>query len=398
MTSRTETADVVIVGGRAAGAATALLLARRGHDVLVVDADEFPSDTVSTHQLARGGVVQLARWGLLDDVVAGGAPALRAVTFFSLGKVRRHEVADKAGVDFLVAPRRIVVDALLLEAAAAAGARVRTRVRVDGVIRESGRVVGVTATDASGRTLAIRARFVVGADGIGSVVARSAGARTVERRGANGAAEYAYYAGVPWDGIELHVDDGGYVGVFPTHGGEACVWVTRPADASRRARHRTGSPERALESGVHAHAPILADRLRDAARTSPAAGMARCPNFLRTPAGPGWALVGDAGYHRDPLTGHGMTDAYVHAELLADALDGILSGVVAEREALHSYGRQRDRVLRDVFEITCAMAAYPPPNEFVALQKQLGAALDREADLLTAREPLATRTCVPSPA
>src|SRR4051794_8463466 len=164
--------DVAVVGARAAGAATALLLARMGHDVLLLDAAFFPSDTISTHQLARPGVVQLDRWGLLPDVLAGGAPAIRDVTFSSGGETVQRTVKDSAGVDLLVAPRRHIMDTLLVEAAVDAGAVLASGVRVTDVRHDSsGRVVGVHAVDRAGDLLAVSARFVVGADGLTSRVA-----------------------------------------------------------------------------------------------------------------------------------------------------------------------------------------------------------------------------------
>jgi flavin-dependent dehydrogenase len=135
--------DVVVVGGRVAGSATAMLLARLGHDVVVLDQASFPSDTVSTHSIARSGVVQLRRWGLLDEVLDSGAPAIRQVTFNAGGESTSRTIKEKAGVDFLVAPRRYVLDTILATAAEHAGADVSPGVTVTGVERDGrGRVVG----------------------------------------------------------------------------------------------------------------------------------------------------------------------------------------------------------------------------------------------------------------
>src|SRR5215467_5239799 len=117
--------DVVVVGGRVAGSATAMLLARLGHDVVVLDQASFPSDTISTHSIARSGVVQLHRWGLLEAVLDSGAPAIRQVTFTVEGQSTTRAIKDKAGVDLLVAPRRYILDTLVAETAAAAGADLR---------------------------------------------------------------------------------------------------------------------------------------------------------------------------------------------------------------------------------------------------------------------------------
>ena len=185
--------DVVIVGARVAGAATAMLLARLGHDVVVVDQASFPSDTLSTHSIARSGVVQLHRWGLLDEVLDSGAPAIRQVTFNAAGESLCRTIKHKAGVDLVVAPRRYVLDTILASAAERAGAELRSGVTVTGVRRDgSGRVVGVDGRDRGGAPVELDARWVIGADGLRSRVARVVGAAMIEVRPAGGAAQYAY--------------------------------------------------------------------------------------------------------------------------------------------------------------------------------------------------------------
>ena len=378
--------DVVVVGARAAGAATALLLARLGHDVVLVDRAVFPADTVSTHQIARTGVVQLHRWGLLEAVLHSGAPAIRQVTFTVEGQSTIRAIKDKAGVDLLLAPRRYILDTLVAQAAAAAGADVRLGATVTGVrLDGAGRATGVYGRDRAGAPLEIAARFVVGADGLGSRVARWVGAEVIEDRGDAGAVQYAYFSGLPWHGIELIVADRALAGVFPTHGGQACIWVASPSVDARAARRRAASRAEAFTAQLQLAAPDLAARLRAGRRTSSVTGMLRSPNQLRTAHGPGWALVGDAGYHRDPVTGHGLSDAYRDAELLAVALDQAVRGHTDEATALAGYQRQRDHALREIFELTCALAAYPPVPVFVDLQKQLSRAIDTEAAGVAAR-------------
>jgi flavin-dependent dehydrogenase len=178
--------------------------------------------------------------------------------------------------------------------------------------------------------------------------------------------------------------------VFPTHHGQACIWICSPTADAHEARRKTASREDAFTAYLHRSAPELAARLRTARRMSPVAGMLRTPNFLRRAHGPGWALVGDAGYHRDAVTGHGMSDAYRDAELLATALDQALCGDDPDT-ALAGYQRQRDRALRRVFDLTVALAGYPPVPEFVLLQKKLARALDAEASELAARPPLSRK-------
>jgi flavin-dependent dehydrogenase len=380
--------EVVVVGARVAGSATAMLLARLGHDVVVVDRAWLPSDTTSTHSIARSGVVQLRRWGLLDQVLGSGAPLIRQVTFHAGGASVTRTVKDKAGVDLVVAPRRYLLDTILAAAAARAGAQVRLGVTVTGVRRDAGgRVVGIDGHDRAGGPVQLGARWVIGADGLGSRVARCVGAPITQACPAGGATQYTYYAGIPWDGVEFFVAPRSLAGVFPTHHGQACIWVCTPAADARAVRRATGSREAAFQQLLERSAPQLAQRLRQAHRTARVQGMLRQPNQLRQGVGPGWALVGDAGYHRDAVTAYGISDAFHHAELLAVALDQALHADTDTEQAaaLGRYQQQRDQALREVFQLTCQLAAYPPVPRFVQLQKQLGAAIDTQAAALAAR-------------
>ena len=214
--------------------------------------------------------MQLARWGLLDEVVASGAPPIRSLSFHHPGGSIVREIKEPAGVDHLLAPRRHVLDAILLAAADDAGAT-----RADG--REpsrapwptrSGRVTGVTLRDREGANRAVHARFVIGADGVRSRIARSVGARTIEDRGPTGTTTYAYVAGLDADGFEFHLGDRTFAGVFPTHDGEANVWVCTPADAAVLG---TGDRGDAFVDLLAATSPKLAARVRDARITSPLA-------------------------------------------------------------------------------------------------------------------------------
>ena len=385
-TSNRSRHDVVIVGARVAGAATAMLLARLGHDVVVVDQASFPSDTVSTHSIVRSGVVQLRRWGLLDPVLDSGAPAIRQVTFHAGGESVSRTIKHKAGVGLVVAPRRYILDTIIAAAAQRAGAGVRLGVTVTGVQRDRrGRVIGICGHDRAGAPVELGGRYVIGADGLRSRIARSVGAEIIDRRPAGGAAQYAYYADSPWPGMELFVAEQAFAGVFPTHGGQACIWVCTPSADAKAARRRAGSREEAFGELLRRSAPQLAERLRHAHRTSPVRGMLRQPNQVRQAAGPGWALVGDAGYYRDAVTAHGISDAFRDAEFLAVALDQALGADTGESAALARYQQQRDQALREIFEITCRLAAYPAVPAFIELQKQLSAAIDEQAAALAAR-------------
>jgi len=377
-------ADVIVVGARCAGAATALLLARAGHDVLLLDRATFPSDTLSTHVIARSGMVQLHRWGLLDAVVASGAPPIRQVEFTTAAGFMSRAIKDRYGVDFLLAPRRFELDQILLEAARAAGVTVHTGVSVDDVLRDDrGRVVGVQA-HSDGRRHELHARYVVGADGLGSRIARAVEAPLTIVRPGSGAAHYAYYTG-DWAAIEHFLADDVFAGVFPTHAGEACIWACTAEHLACTYRKQSGRTGNALTGILADAAPSLAARLDESARRSPVRGMLRMPNHFRQASGSGWALVGDAGYHRDAVTGHGISDAFRDAELLADALDAALRDPDCETGSFTAYAIERDRMARDVFEITSELATYPPQGRFLELQKQLAVAIDAMASELGAR-------------
>ena len=375
--------DVVVIGSRCAGAATAMLLARAGHDVAVVDRSRFPSDVLSTHGLVRGGVVQLARWGLLEDVLATGAPAVREVTFRRDDIEITRRIKERAGVDLLVAPRRHILDALLVDAARAAGAEVRTGVTATGLRRDgSDRVVGLEARGADGQPIELTARYVVGADGLRSRTAGWVGARTLESFTPDTATFYMYVADPAWPAYEFHVARDAFAGVFPTHGGEGCVWLCRPTAAFGALRAAGSDRAAALVAELDAVSPALAARVRSGRITSVVRGATRLPNYVRQPVGPGWALVGDAGYHRDPITGHGITDAFRDAELLATAIDRSLRDQADEHASMADYQTRRDAALRETFDLTTALTSFPPPDRFVELQIQLAEALEREAELL----------------
>jgi flavin-dependent dehydrogenase len=381
-----EQYDVVVVGARCAGAATARLLAARGLRVALLDRTDPGRDPLSTHGIVRGGVVQLSRWGLLDRVLAAGAPPVREVTFGAPDGERTVPVKERAGVDLVVAPRRRVLDVLLVEAAAEAGVTVRTDVRVTGLLRDDARrVCGVAARTRAGHDFAVRARHVVGADGIRSTVADLVDARVRRSFDADVAIYYAYVAGAAWRGFEFHVADRSFAGVFPTHDDAGCVWVARPThllDGVRRAgSHRCD----ALLDALDRLASPLAARARAGRMVSGVRGTAGLPNYVREAHGPGWSLVGDAGYHRDPITGHGITDAFRDAELLADHLVAALAGQEPEECALAAYELDRNRALDETYRLTRALAAFPAPTRFVELQLQLAEVLDREATELASR-------------
>ncbi len=322
--------DAIIVGARCAGAGTALQLARRGLRVLAVDRSAYGSDTVSTHALMRGAVMQLARWGVLESIVAAGTPASRRTTFHYGETSRPIAVEPDEWVDALYAPRRQVLDAVLVDAARAAGAEVHHRCRVTGLERDRrDQVCGVTLADESGAPHTVRAPLVIGADGVRSGVARMVGAPTV-RSGAHGTTGlYSYFEGLGVEGTHWYNAPGALAGAIPTNGGLTLVFVLLPPERfiGRRAPRQAD-----FDQALRVHFPALAAGVRSGRQVTGLRVSPATTGFLRRAHGPGWALVGDAGYFKDPCTAHGITDALRDAELLAEA-------IVAGRPSRYEEGR-----------------------------------------------------------
>jgi flavin-dependent dehydrogenase len=349
----THDTDVVVVGARAAGAATAMLLARAGLDVVVVDRARAGSDTLSTHALMRGAVIQLHRWGLLDRIRAAGTPAIRRTTFHLAAGTTVVDIRPGHGIDALYAPRRTVLDPLLASAAATSGATVRFGFTVRELLRDAdGRVSGVVGTDRLGRTTHIRARFVVGADGANSLVARLVDAPidTVGRGASN--YQYRYWSGVETDGYDWVFRQGVSAGVVPTNGGLTCVFV-----GSHDERITARAPD-AYASLLTQASPDVADRVLSGRPQGRMRRFVGRPGLVRRPWGPGWVLVGDAGYWKDPISAHGITDALRDAELAANSIVGAIgTSETSEAQWMETYRVLRDRLSDDLFAVTDRVAS-----------------------------------------
>jgi 2-polyprenyl-6-methoxyphenol hydroxylase-like FAD-dependent oxidoreductase len=387
-TSSSSHYDVVVVGARPAGAATAMLLARAGLRVLMVDRSAYGADTVSTHALLRGGVLQLARWGLLDRVAgAGTPPVLRTVFHYGEDRIE-VPIKPGPGFDALYAPRRTVLDPILVDAARAAGAEVRFGVTVTGLGRDdNGRVTGIIGRDDAGTPFTAGARITVGADGMGSTVARRTAA-PVDQTGTSAAAFiYGYWDGLAVDGYELHYRPRVTAGLFPTNDGQTCVFVgTTP----RRFRSETRA---GMAIGYTRLVGQAVPWLLDAAPGAGAPERFRIftgrPGHLRRASGPGWALVGDAGYFKDPITAHGLTDALRDAELLARAIITATAGEAPEAIALAAYQAIRDRLSERLFATTDAIASFAwNLDQIPTLLIELSEAMNDEVTWLTELEPI----------
>jgi flavin-dependent dehydrogenase len=344
--------DVIIVGTRCAGAALAMLLARKGYRVLGVDRASFPSDALSTHFLLPRTTHFLAEWGLLERLAATGCPPIDSVTMHYGPVVVRGRPDAVGGITAMYCPRRIVLDALLVEAAREAGAEIRERTVMRGLLWEEGRVVGIRAVHGS-KAYEERATIVVGADGAFSHLARLVQAQSEDYQPSLTCGYYAYWSGVPTEGVEFYLRLGRDILVFPTHDGLTCIWAGR-------SNGEWGDYRADVEAGYLAtlDAELLA-RVKAGRRQTSYRGTGKLPNFYRRAGGEGWALVGDAAYHRDPLTGMGIGDAFLGATLLAEAITRALDGDA--QAALVRYGRELKERTRAVFEYTLRAAALHDP-------------------------------------
>jgi 2-polyprenyl-6-methoxyphenol hydroxylase-like FAD-dependent oxidoreductase len=346
-----ERYDAVVVGARCAGAATAMLLARGGHSVLLVDGAPPGADTLSTLALMRAGVLQLHRWGLLDQVRAAGTPAVTATSFIYGDETITVPIKPGDGVDALYAPRRWLLDALLAEAAAEAGAEVVYRSRLVDLERAAdGRVVGATIDQHGSGVRRVRSDIVIGADGRRSTVARLVEAATLrERRNACGVV-YGFWPGLENDRNRWYYRSGVSAGSIPTNDGAACVFVATP---QARFQDEIRSDVTAGYRQVLAEcAPELALEVADKVASEPLRSFAGHPGVMRQSHGPGWALVGDAGYFKDPITAHGITDALRDAELLARAVSR------GSDRALSEYQSTRDELSWKLFVLTDSIAGF----------------------------------------
>jgi 2-polyprenyl-6-methoxyphenol hydroxylase-like FAD-dependent oxidoreductase len=362
--------DAIIVGARVAGSPLAMLLARKGYRVLLVDKATFPSDTISTHHIHQPGVARLRRWGLLDKVRASNVPPTTDI-IFDVGAfaLRGTPPPTADGTTEAYAPRRKVLDKILVDAAVAAGAELREGFSVEGLTTDGDRVTGLRGRDKGGAAVEERARIVVGADGARSLVARLVQAPVYFDKGTLTANYYSYWSGVELDTVELHPRPGRLVVADKTNDGLVMVTVVRPRAEFDRARSDVeGEFMRALEES----APRLAARVRAGRREERFMGTGFLPNHFRKPYGSGWALVGDAGYVKDPATAQGITNSFSHAEMLAEAIDEGLSGRRATEDALAGYERRRNEEVLPMFEHTTRLARLaPPPPELATLLEAL---------------------------
>ena len=354
------TYDAIVIGARCGGSPTAMLLARKGYRVLLVDRATFPSDTVSTHFIHAPGMAALDRWGLADALAMSGCPSIRTYSFdfgpFTIAGSPRP--AD--GIADAFCPRRTVLDTMLVHAAADAGVEVREGFSVDEVLIDDGTVVGVRGRD-GGRSVAEHARVVIGADGRNSSVAKAVRPEQYNEKPAVGPAFYSYWSGVGSSGFEVSIREACGMAAFPTHDDLTLVIVGMGEDDFNAARSDVeGAFLRVVDQ-----APTLGERVRAGHREERFHAASDLAGYFRKPYGPGWALVGDAGYHLHPITAQGITDAFLDAERLADALDATFAGRTAYDDAMAAYQAARDAHVMPMYEMTFdfAQVDQPPPPE-----------------------------------
>jgi len=329
-----------------------MLLARHGLKVLVADSGRYGTDTLSTHALMRGAVLQLAHWGLLEKLVAAGTPPIRTTSFYYGEEQIEVLIKPADGVDALYAPRRTVLDSLLADAARESGAELLYQTRLVDLLRapETGRVIGAVLQDSLGQKHQVRADRVIGADGIRSTVASLAGAEIRRQALHSAATVFAYWSGLNIEGYHWHFSLGAAAGAIPTNDGLTVVFVGTP---SERFHEEIGSDvavgyQRTLE----ACAPGLARATSNGQRETKFRRFVNGAGFLRKCWGPGWALVGDAGFFRDPIIAHGITDALRDAELLTRAI------VRGTDHALANYEAARDSLALNLFELSDEIASF----------------------------------------
>lgn len=361
-----ETYDVIVIGGSVSGAPTAMLLARQGHKVLLIDKHAFPRDANSTHFIWPRGMSYLNRWGIAE-------PILQATPFFRKMEVciegislhgsvpladlqqrfRRLHGDDRGAIDCYCGPRRYFLDHHLLNCAREAGVTVRERVTYQAPIYQDGRLVGITACDEDDHEFQVRAQLVIGADGRFSNFVKDVGARDTDFRPLSTFAYFGYFRGIDKPELAIHKRGRFGTAIFPTLDNTHMVLVYGPTaswDDFRR------NPEQHFLDIYRFCAPDVAALIERAERTEPFKAAARMEAFQRESVGPGWALVGDAGSFKDQVTAMGITHAFRDAELISGYIHRALAGEFPMDEGLRQYRLARAGDYVDYFDFVCKTA------------------------------------------
>jgi flavin-dependent dehydrogenase len=354
--------DVLIVGARCAGAPLAMLLARKGFTVTAFDRSTFPSDTLSTHFIWPEGVAALRRWSVLDLILAADPAKCTQWSASSPDGDRRENLEVVDSIAYAISLRRFKLDALLVRAAREAGAEVREHAVFDDLILDGDSVTGIHGHDArSGKRFEARAPIVVGADGRDSSVARAVGAAEYHTAPSLTASYYTYTIDSETDRetLELHTMPPREFLVTPTDEGLTMVNLVIGSALIPEFR-------KSVETNFFAafdHCPQLAGRLRKSQQAAPIKGAVYLPNYYRQSHGAGWALVGDAGYHRDPIRAQGIHDAFLDAEDLAGAIERGLLRTNSMDDELHAHQARRDARTSASYERSLRAARFEAADE-----------------------------------
>jgi flavin-dependent dehydrogenase len=354
-----------------------MLLARQGYNVLMVDKSPFPSDIMSTHFIHRPGIARLQLWGLLDEVIASNCPPIENVDFRVNGEPMVGPPPPPGSLP-AYCPRRKVLDPILANAAVKAGVEFRDRFSVKEVLLDNGKVVGIRGAQQGGAEVTEQAHVVIGADGMHSIVARAVDAPEYNTRPSMSFGYYNYWSNVESPAAEIHFTDMGGVICFPTNDEMACIAVGGPTELFEEFRKDIDGNY----AQIIGYVPELQARMKNAKAEERYIGTNDQRNFFRKPFGPGWALVGDAGYHRDFVTGLGITDAFRDAELLANTLDDGFSGRRVLDESLAEYESTRNEIAGPLYDLTCQLVSGEPP----AMEQFIGFAVSMQR-MMPAEQP-----------
>ncbi|HZM93595.1 MAG TPA: FAD-dependent monooxygenase [Vicinamibacterales bacterium] len=375
--------DVIVVGGRCAGSPLAMLLARQGVRVLLVDRVSFPADIPHGHFIHRHGPRRLRDWGLLEKV-AERTPAITTMLFdagdFPL--IARNLVED--GLPWGYGPRRTTLDKILVDAAAESGAEVRQGFNVFEYIIENGTVAGIHARTQAGLPVVERAPLIVGADGRNSGLARAVSAPVYNQVPAILFYYFSYWSDIATEPFELYVrgPQRRVIFSFKTEDDLFAIFVGAPMEEFERFRRDI---ERQFMKTVDL-VPDFAERVRAARRVERFYGCADLPNFYRKPYGSGWALIGDAGLHKDPFLALGICDGFRDVELLAHAIRDGLGGTRTLSDALADFESRRNEASAADYQENVTAARFTPlPPEFFALRAAVRDKPDEATRLAKAR-------------
>lgn len=372
--------DAIIIGARCAGSPTAMLLARQGHKVLLVDRATFPSDTISTHGIPYKGLVILRKWGLFDRIAATNCPQITKITSDAGDfPLTGNFILPDDSLPWLMCPRRTLLDKILVDCAVEAGAELREGFSVREIVTENGRVVGIQGATKDRPLETVKARIVIGADGKHSLLARAVQAPMYREEPPLMCWYYTYWTDLPQDRFRATTRHYRKTLFIPTNDGLTCVLVGWPHHEFPTVR---ADIENQYMQAIQRCSPESTELVNDGTRVDKFYGMADLPNFFRKPYGPGWALVGDAGHHKDPVVAHGITNAFFAADILAEAVHAGLAGERPMHDALADYEKRRNDDAFPRYESTLSGASFSPPSEeFLRLRAALRHADQADIDL-----------------